>query len=247
MSETPTLLVTDDDPGTLRIMTRYLEMKGYRVLPAQSAQQALELVRSEPVHLVLTDLVMPGLDGLALTKLIKAHNPAISVIMVTAYASIDTAVKAMQAGATDYITKPVIPEELYIKVEKALEHYSLQREVRDLRDQLSHTVRPPDLIGESHRMKEVISMLGLVAKREVPVVLTGESGTGKEVFARAIHAPERPGPGALRAPQLRGHPRGAPGERTLRLPEGGVHGGRDLQEGPLRGGPRRHALPRRDR
>jgi DNA-binding NtrC family response regulator len=188
MTEAPTLLVTDDDPGTLRIMTRYLEMKGYRVLPAQSAQQALDLVKSEPVHLVLTDLVMPGLDGLALTKLVKAHNPAISVIMVTAYASIDTAVKAMQAGATDYITKPVIPEELYIKVEKALEHYSLQREVRDLRDQLSHTVRPPDLIGESNRMKAVISMLGLVAKREVPVVVTGESGTGKEVIAKAIHA-----------------------------------------------------------
>ncbi len=188
MPETPTLLVTDDDAGTLRIMTRYLEMKGYRVLPAQSAQQALELVKTEPVHLLLTDLVMPGLDGLGLTKLVKAHNPAISVIMVTAYASIDTAVKAMQAGATDYITKPVIPEELYIKVEKALEHYSLQQEVRDLRDRLNQAVRPPDLIGESVRMKEVISMLGLVAKREVPVVLTGESGTGKEVLAKAIHA-----------------------------------------------------------
>ena len=188
MQETPTLLVTDDDPDTLRILTGYLETKRYRLLTAQSGIRALEIVKTEPVHLVLTDLVMPGINGLALTSAVKAHNPAIQVIMVTGYASIDSAVKAMQAGATDYITKPVIPEELFIKVSKALEHYRLRQEVHDLRERLGQTLRPPDLIGESDRMKDVISMLGLVAKREVPVVLTGESGTGKEVVARAIHS-----------------------------------------------------------
>jgi len=188
MLENPTLLVTDDDPDTVRILSRYLEGHDYRILTARCGAEALEVVRTEEVHLVLTDLVMPGMDGLALTKAIKAHNPSISVIMVTAYASIETAVKAMKAGAVDYITKPVLPEELNIKVTKALEHYRLQEEVQDLRTQLGQLVRPPDLIGESQVMKEVLYMVGLVAKREVPVVLTGESGTGKEVVARAIHA-----------------------------------------------------------
>ena len=188
MLENPTLLVTDDDADTVRILSRYLDGHDYRILTARCGAEAMEVVRTETVHLVLTDLVMPGMDGLALTKALKAYNPAISVMMVTAFASIETAVKAMQAGAVDYITKPVIPEELNIKVTKALEHYRLQEEVRDLRDQLGQLARPPDLIGDSQRMKEVLYMVGLVARREVPVVLTGESGTGKEVVARAIHA-----------------------------------------------------------
>ncbi len=188
MIENPTLLVTDDDPDTVRILSRYLDGHDYHILTARCGAEALEVLQHEEVHLVLTDLVMPGMDGLALTKAIKARNPSISVIMVTAYASIETAVKAMKAGAVDYITKPVLPEELNIKVTKALEHYRLQEEVQDLRGQLGQLVRPPNLIGESQTMKEVLYMVGLVAKREVPVVLTGESGTGKEVVARAIHA-----------------------------------------------------------
>jgi DNA-binding NtrC family response regulator len=186
--EHATILVTDDDPDTLRILTRYLGGHDYRILTARSGKEALQVIEDEPVHLLITDLVMPGMDGLALTKAVKAHNPAIVVMMVTAFASIETAVKAMKAGAADYITKPVIPEELNLKVGKALEHYCLQEEVKGLREQLSSATRPPDLIGESRRMREVLSMVGLVSKREVPVVLSGESGTGKELVARAIHA-----------------------------------------------------------
>ena len=188
MLESPTLLVTDDDPDTVKILTRYLDGYDYHILTAGNGKEALAIIEREPVHLLITDLVMPSMDGLALTKAVKAYNPAIVVLMVTAFASIETAVKAMQAGAADYITKPVIPEELKIKVSKALEHYSLQQEVRELRDQLSQSARPPNLIGDSAKMKEVLYMVGLVARREVPVVLTGESGTGKEVVARAIHA-----------------------------------------------------------
>ena len=187
MPESPTLLLTDDDPDTLRILAKYLDGEGYRILTASNGQEALGIIAKEPVHLLITDLIMPGMDGLALTQAVKAYNPAIVTLMVTAFASIDTAVKAMKAGASDYITKPVIPEELKIKVAKALEHYRLQEEVQDLRHQLSQSARPPDLIGESRKMKEVLYMVGLVANREVPVVLTGESGTGKEVVARAIH------------------------------------------------------------
>jgi DNA-binding NtrC family response regulator len=188
MLETPTLLVTDDDPDTLRILSRYLDGRGYNVLLANSGKEALGIIEQEPVHLLLTDLIMPGMDGLALTKAAKQRDPSIVVIMVTAFASIETAVQAMKAGASDYITKPVIPEELNIKVSKALEHFSMQEEIRDLKEQLSLSARPPDLIGESPRMKEVLHMVALVAKRDVPVVLTGESGTGKEVLAKAIHS-----------------------------------------------------------
>ena len=187
MLETPTLLVTDDDPDTLRILSRYLEGRGYNLILANSGKEALGIIDQEPVHLLLTDLIMPGMDGLALTKAAKQRDPSIVVIMVTAFASIETAVQAMKAGATDYITKPVIPEELNIKVAKALEHFSMQEEIRDLKEQLSLSAKPPDLIGESSSMKEVLHMVALVAKRDVPVVLTGESGTGKEVLAKAIH------------------------------------------------------------
>ncbi len=137
MLESPTLLVTDDDPDTVKILTRYLDGYDYHILTAGNGKEALAIIEREPVHLLITDLVMPSMDGLALTKAVKAYNPAIVVLMVTAFASIETAVKAMQAGAADYITKPVIPEELKIKVSKALEHYSLQQEVRELRDQFS--------------------------------------------------------------------------------------------------------------
>lgn len=188
MPETPTLLVTDDDADTLRILDRYLEGRGYRVLLATSGREALKIMEEESVHLLLTDLIMPGMDGLELTKAAKAKDPSLSIIMVTAFASIETAVQAMRAGASDYITKPVIPEELNIKVAKALEQFSMQREIRDLREQLSLAQKPPDLIGESPRMKDVLHMVALVARRDVPVVLTGESGTGKEVIAKAIHS-----------------------------------------------------------
>ena len=101
MLESPTLLLTDDDPDTLRILARYLDGEGYRILTANNGQEALGIIAKEPVHLLITDLVMPGMDGLALTQAVKAFNPAIVTLMVTAFASIETAVKALKAGASD--------------------------------------------------------------------------------------------------------------------------------------------------
>jgi DNA-binding NtrC family response regulator len=187
MLERPTLILTDDDPDALRLLSKFLEHRGYQLRLAHSAKETLEILEREPVHLVLTDLMMPNTNGVELTKEIKRRNPEIVVMIITAFASIETAVQAMRAGAFDYINKPVIPDELNVKVTRALEQFALRQEVSVLKGRLARSVRPPDLIGESPQMQRVLQMVGLVARRDVPVVMLGESGTGKELVARAVH------------------------------------------------------------
>jgi DNA-binding NtrC family response regulator len=188
MDDMPTLVVVDDDQDTLHILGQALKAAGYHTLLAQNAKEALGHIHGNDVHLVLTDLVMPGMDGVQLTREIKRDYADTVVILITAYASIETAVQAMRAGAFDYITKPVIPEELLLKVGKALEQFNMRRELGDLKQELSRSRHPPNLIGVSAKMRQVFQMISLVAERDVPVVLTGDSGTGKELVARAIHA-----------------------------------------------------------
>ncbi len=191
MDEKATVVLADDDPDTLKILGQALTAAGYRVLSARNGAQALDLVDQNEVDLLLTDLIMPGMDGMALTREVKHRHPAVVVMLITAFASIETAVEAMRAGAFDYITKPVILDELQVKVEKALEQCRMRQELGDLKDRLSRAQAPPNLIGVSPRMRQVFQMVGLVAGRDVPVVLTGESGTGKELVARAIHSMSR--------------------------------------------------------
>ncbi len=182
-----TVVVVDDDPDMLKILTRSLEQSDRRILTAKNGRDALKYLADGPVHLVLTDLMMPRMDGFDLTVEVKRINPAIPVIIVTAYASIDNAVKAMKAGAFDYITKPVLPEELRIKVGKALDQFKLQAEITTLKEQVSRTRVVTDFIGESSAIRKVLDIVTLVSHRQVPVALLGESGTGKELLARAIH------------------------------------------------------------
>jgi DNA-binding NtrC family response regulator len=181
------ILIVDDDADTLKILSRILEAGGHSVSSARNAVEAMARLGEEEFPLVLTDLVMPGTDGLELTRQIRRENPETAVMIITAFASIETAVEAMRAGALDYITKPIIPEELHFKVDKALEQHTMRRELGDLKAQLSRTRHPPNLIGVSPRMRQVFQMVTLVAGRDVPVILTGESGTGKELVAKAIH------------------------------------------------------------
>ncbi len=183
-----TLLVVDDDPGTLLILGRILEHDGYRVLKAKSGRMALAILAADEVNLVLSDLVMPGMDGLALTQKIKRTHPVVGVMIITAYASIETAVQAIHAGASDYITKPVIPGELLLKVRKVLDEYRLKRELGDLRSILSKSRDAPEIIGLSPGMRRLFQLVNLLAKRDVPVVISGESGTGKELVAKQIHS-----------------------------------------------------------
>lgn len=189
MEEKYRLLVVDDDPGTLTVLGGILEARGgYDTLRASSGKEALEILRRENLHLVLTDLVMPSIDGLDLTTKIKEIDPNLGVIIVTAYASIETAVQAMRAGASDYITKPVIPEELLLKVQRVLDQFKLKREVGSLRKRLARWTTLPDMVGQSVQMQRLTNLVRLVADRNVPVVIIGESGTGKELVAKAIHA-----------------------------------------------------------
>ncbi len=190
------ILIVDDDPDTLRICARYLGDAGYRVSTAMSGQAALALFDKEVFHLVLTDMMMPGLDGLGLMREVRKRSQRTALIMMTAYASIHTAVEAMRSGAADYIPKPINPEELRIKIAKALEQHSLKEEIEALKRKAVRGGGSGEIIGGSAAMRKALNLIALVAARDVPVMLTGESGSGKEVAARAIHnaSPRAQGP-----------------------------------------------------
>lgn len=182
------LLIVDDDKDTLRILERYLKTEAYSVYLAESGEEALKILAKTPVHLVFSDLIMPQMDGMTLISHIKEINPSIPVIIVTAFASIDSAVKAMRAGAFDYVTKPVIREELLVKADKALEQFRIHEEITELKEIVQRELYAKEIIGDSPAIKKVLDLAYLVAKRDIPVVLTGESGTGKEILAKAIHS-----------------------------------------------------------
>ncbi len=171
-------------PQVLGVM---LEEWKYKVREARDGLVALELVRNNPVDLVLMDMRMPNMDGIEATRAINRHNPAIPIIIMTAYSSISSAVEALKSGAYDYITKPIDFEALKLIMNRALEHTDLQRENEGLRQQLAR-LRVPDLIGRSPAMEQLLETIALVSPSEATVLITGESGTGKGLVARAIHA-----------------------------------------------------------
>ncbi|MDP2604733.1 MAG: sigma-54 dependent transcriptional regulator [Deltaproteobacteria bacterium] len=181
------ILVVDDEATQRELVCGYLKKQGFEVLAAPSAERALELLRQEPVELILTDQRMPNLSGLELLKAAQAINPETAVIVVTAYGNIETAVEAMKAGAADYLTKPLHLEELLHKIRRIREQCRLYEENRELREALQERHRIEGVIGESGQMLEVISLVGRVAPSEATVLIRGESGTGKELIAKAIH------------------------------------------------------------
>ncbi len=181
------ILVVDDEPAQRELVCGFLKKQGYEVVSASSGEQALELFRRQPTELILTDQRMPNLSGLDLLKAARAINPETSVILMTAYGNIDTAVEAMKAGAADYLTKPLHLEELLQKIRRIAEQQRLFTEIRELREELKQRHRIDGIIGESGRMLEVISLVQRVAPSEATVLIRGESGTGKELIAKAIH------------------------------------------------------------
>jgi len=196
MEDSFSILVVDDEPPQLELIGGFLKKQGFEVTLAESGEKALQIFRRESFDLVLTDQRMPNLSGLDLLKAVRAVNPETPVIVVTAYGSIETAVSAIKAGATDYLTKPLNLDELLHRIEKVREHHRLILENRDLREELGERHRIEGIIGESGRMLEVFSLVRRVAPSEATVLIRGESGTGKELIAKAIHfaSPRASGP-----------------------------------------------------
>lgn len=236
---TARILVVDDDVDLRRLLTRQLERRGFETVAVGSAEEASDALANAGIDAVLTDVSMRGMGGIEFCKRVAAMGTGIPVLMLTAYGSMETAVEALRAGASDFITKPVDVEVLVFGLERALERRRLHEEVRRLREAVPVHARNRDLIGESDVMRRAFDTLQRVAGTDVSVLVTGASGTGKEVAARFVHeqSARRSGPfvavncsalpDALLESELFGHRRGAfTGAATDR--EGlvvGAHGG----------------------
>jgi two-component system nitrogen regulation response regulator NtrX len=178
------ILIVDDEKNIRRSVEMICAGEGYRVKTAADGREALAVLDSEPVDLVLLDIVMPGTDGLALLRQIHTRFPEVVVVMISGHATIQNALAAAKEGAYDFIEKPISKEKLLISVRNALGNRRLRKENLELRQQVSGRYR---LIGESPAMKEVLDQIAKVAPTNGRVLILGESGTGKELIARAIH------------------------------------------------------------
>jgi len=182
-----TILVVDDEKNYLRVLSAVLEDEDYEVLTAQSGQEALEILKSSDLDLILTDMKMPAMNGIELLEKIKVMDPDLPVIMMTAHGTIDKAVEAMQKGAYSYILKPFDNERLILYVKKAVAMYQVVKENRRLRDAVESQYRFGNFIGKSKPVRDVFEMIRKVAPSNVTVLVEGESGTGKELVAKSIH------------------------------------------------------------
>ena len=215
------VMVVDDDAETLALLREIVTKEGYQVETAEDAETALRQFGEWQPDLVITDLHMPGMGGLALLAALREKVPDILVILLTAYGSLKTTVDGIKAGAFDYLSKPFVVDDIRLVVRRALEHKKLVRENRSLRDQLRERYRFDNLVGSSPGMVAVYKLVARVAGTDSTVLIQGESGTGKELIARAIHAnsPRSGGPfvaidtgslaETLLESELFGHERGA--------------------------------------
>ncbi len=182
-----TILVVDDEKNYLLVLSAVLEEEGYEVLTAQGGHEALEIQKSSDLDLILTDMKMPAMDGIELLENIKALDPDLPVIMMTAHGTIDKAVEAMQKGAYSYILKPFDNERLTIYVKKAVALFQVVKENRQLRETVESQYRFGNFIGKSKPIRDVFEMIRKVAPSNATVLVEGESGTGKELVAKSIH------------------------------------------------------------
>ncbi|MGJ3522442.1 sigma-54-dependent transcriptional regulator [Nitratidesulfovibrio sp. D1] len=197
MTRTPgtRLLVVDDDATHRNMLQTLLADWGYRTESAENGETAVTLCRESPFDLILMDLRMGELSGIGALREIRAYNPAIPILIMTAYSNVESAVDAIKSGAYDYLTKPLDFEELRLTLERALDHAALRDENAALKTTLAASFDPAGIIGQSPPMHRLMDMLATIAPSEATVLVTGESGTGKELIARAIHANSQRGQG----------------------------------------------------
>jgi DNA-binding NtrC family response regulator len=187
MEHTPKILVVDDEKIVRESLFHWFEDEGYSVDTAEDAVAALKLFDKGKYDLILLDMKMPGMSGLELLTKIKEIDKNSIVILITAFASVPTAIQALKEGAYDYVTKPVDPDELNNLVKNAVEQKSLRDENYLLKDKIEQLVIPENLIGESEEMHKIFELINTVAPTDTTVMIRGESGTGKELVAKAIH------------------------------------------------------------
>jgi DNA-binding NtrC family response regulator len=188
VSEKGRLLIVDDEAVVRDSLCRWFGDEGYEVGTAESAAEALKRVAESTWDLALLDIKMPGTDGIELQRRLHEIEPDLLVIIMTGYASVETAVQALKDGAYDYVTKPFDPDDIAHTVKNALSHRKVKEENVRLKESVAEAVRPNDIVGRSAAMARVYQAIETVGPTETAVLVTGESGTGKELVARALHA-----------------------------------------------------------
>ncbi len=183
----PSILIIDDDDSLRRVMEFSLAESGYRVQTAASGEDGLRLFEKDSYDAVITDITMPGMNGMEVLAKIRHQDARLPVVIITAYGTIESAVEAMKQGAFDYITKPFNRDELRLTLDRALTMRRLERENVELRAEVKGRYRFESIVGGSEKIREVLDMAGRVAASDATVLITGESGTGKELLAKGVH------------------------------------------------------------
>src|ERR1700730_14535854 len=187
----PAILIVEDEAKMRRLLELNLGEDGLTTFSAGDAEAGLKLLRENSIDLVLTDLKLPGMNGLEFLQAVKHQNSALPVVVMTAFGTVETAVEAMKAGASDYVLKPFSLAEMRMVIHKELDVHNLREENRSLREALGKRYAPPNIVAQSPKMQEVLATVERVAPTNSTVLLGGETGVGKDLIARAVHQKSR--------------------------------------------------------